>query len=84
MCYGSNGRDNPACDHRLVQALESLDPDPKNWSKSPETELDIDYARRYRWSAIWAFKTKIAYDSLQNLTSKFSPALLSYDHAEQP
>lgn len=57
--YDTHGRDNLDVDRALVERLRALDPDPRNWSKPPETKEDIEYASAYRAWAIVLFHFKV-------------------------
>jgi len=71
--YDTNGRDNLDVDRKLVKELEDLDPDPRKWSKPPETEEDIAYASAYRTSAMWGFSLKVKKAELEKWLKESPP-----------
>lgn len=57
-CYDNDGK--LICDEEFVKRLEALGPDPSKWPNPPETELEREYAARYRKAAVRLFKIMAA------------------------
>ncbi|MFH1033981.1 MAG: hypothetical protein V1806_05690 [Pseudomonadota bacterium] len=66
LCYDVHGRDCIECDRKLYKDFNKLHPDPRNWANPPETQQDIEYAKRYRSVAMMLFYGKIKAAELEN------------------
>ncbi len=54
-CYGKSCGDNKSCNSALVQCLQKLPDDPKEWAQPPRSGTE-NSSDKYRDAAIWWFR----------------------------
>ena len=56
-CY--DGRDEIECDRDLIEDLENLPNNPQDWSTVRMSPAEIEYAKNYKWWALWWFRRRV-------------------------